>query len=80
MPGIAEQIETLARQQYDPDKREALLADAAKMRQDAGTAKAHLAALLVKASGARSLPEAWRKENDAKVQAIMFDLQHGTGR
>ena len=76
-PGPAEHIEALARQQYDPDKREGLLADAAKARQSTGTANAHLAAQLVKAAGARSLEEAWRKEDDPKVQAILFDLQHG---
>jgi hypothetical protein len=80
MPGTAEHWEALAATKYDPEEREACLAEARRIRQACGTENAHAAAQLVKASGSRSLAEAFRKTADPHAQAILLGVLNEGGQ
>jgi predicted amidophosphoribosyltransferase len=64
--------EARARAQWNPVEREACLAEAAKARRAYGTEDSTLAALMVKASGAGSVREAWLKEADPQAREVLL--------
>jgi hypothetical protein len=66
-----------AADQYNPADREACRAEAARARQAAGQETAHLASMVVKASGARGLREAYARETDPRAQQILRDVMGG---
>jgi hypothetical protein len=66
--------------QWDPQAREACRAEAQKERQARGQEDAHAAAMIVKASGSRSLAEAYRRETDPRAQEILRGVLYGGGR
>ncbi len=80
MPGSAEYLEAQAAREYDPAAREALATEAIKARRAGGQENAHLAALLVKASGGRSLQEAYLRETDPRAQQILLGVLRGEER
>ncbi len=80
MPGSAEYLEVQAAREYDPAAREALATEAIKARRAGGQENAHLAALLVKASGGRSLQEAYLRETAPRAQQILLGVLRGEER
>ena len=74
VPGTPAFFEALAEREHDPGAREAWHAEARKARLAAGTENADLAGLVVKASGARSLAEAYRRETDPRAQQILLGV------
>jgi hypothetical protein len=77
IPGSAEYYEAIAHRQWDPNAREMWRAEAAKARAAQGTATAHAASAIVKASGSRTLQEAFRRTTDPRAQAILRDVMGG---
>jgi hypothetical protein len=70
-----------ARQQWNPADREACYAEARKARQARGTENSSLVSLLVKASGADSVREAWLKEADPHAREVLLRaINHEGGR
>jgi hypothetical protein len=77
IPQTAEWWEARARSQWNPADREQCYREARKARQAGGQENAHAAAQLMKASGARSLEEAWRMQTDPRAQQIISKLLGG---
>jgi hypothetical protein len=79
--GSAAYWEAQARQQWNPAAREACYAEARKARQARGTENSSLVSLLVKASGAGSVREAWLKEADPHAREVLLRaINHEGGR
>ncbi len=70
--GSAAYWEALARRQHDPAEREACLAEAAKARRAYGTEGSSLVSLMLKASGAGTVREAWLREADPHAREILW--------
>lgn len=77
VPGSAEWWRRRANGQHDPAERERCRAEAAKAMGGAGLSPAAHARLLIKASGAASLQDAWLAEPDPRAQAILRGVLRG---
>jgi hypothetical protein len=77
--GSPEWWEARARREWNPADREQCYAEAARARQASGQEAAYAAGMIVKASGARSLREAWARETDPRAQQILYGVLYGQG-
>jgi hypothetical protein len=80
VPHTAEWWEARAAAQWNPADREECYAAARRAREAAGQQDAYTARQLMKASGARSLEEAYRMQTDPRAQEIIHKLLYGGGR
>ena len=75
--GTAEWFEAQAAASYNPAEQESWRAEVQKAREARGETTLHTASQLLKASGARSLPEAYLRETDPLAQQILHDVLSG---
>jgi hypothetical protein len=77
----AEWWEAQARAQWNPAEREQCYAEARKASQARGQESSSLVSLLVKASGAGSVREAWLREADPHAREVLLRaINQGGGR
>lgn len=77
IPGSAEQWRRIARDHHDPAERERRRAEAVKAAQAEGASAAAHARMLLKASGAPTLEQAWLAETDPRAQDVLRGLLRG---
>jgi hypothetical protein len=79
LPGTAERYEALAGASCNPAERVAWQAEADKVRLAQGTQAAHTAQLMMKASGAGSVREAWLNETNPAAREVLRAAMYDNG-